>query len=261
MTDDRKSPAPSVTESGPQLGDSRMLQDRMMQVSRFATIGEMAAGVAHELNQPLTAISNYARACENFLRRTGEEQPDVRDALREIGREADRAAGIIRRLRDLVRGQPTERAAADLNELVAELEELIQSNARVYNVRMRFDLASPLPRVVVDRVQIQHVLLNLVGNALEALRSAAPAQREVVIQTQAAGAGEVELSVTDSGPGIAPQVAGRLFTPFVSTKPSGTGLGLVSSQTIVRAHDGTLGYRPNAPSGACFFMRLPARPE
>ena len=232
-----------------------------MQVSRFATIGEMAAGVAHELNQPLTAISNYARACERLLRRGKGHEADVMEALAEIGREADRAAAIIRRLRDLVRGQPSERATADLNEVVTEMSELIQSNARVYDVEMRFELAQSLPRVVIDRVQIQHVLLNLLHNAFEALNGAIGAGREVVIRTAAVDAGEVELAVADSGPGIARQVADRLFTPFVTTKPNGTGLGLVSSQTIVRAHDGTLGYRPNAPRGACFFVRLPSRSE
>lgn len=261
MKHDPTSTAPPETEDPPQFGEDRRLQDRMMQVSRFATIGEMAAGVAHELNQPLTAISNSARACENLLGREGNDGADILEALREIGREAGRAAAIIRRLRDLVRGQPSERALADLNEVVTEMKDLIQSNARVADVAMRFDLARSLPPVVVDRVQIQHVLLNLVRNALEALKGASGAQREIVIRTAAEGAGEVELSVADNGPGIAPQIADRLFTPFVTTKPNGTGLGLVSSRTIVRAHDGTLGYRPNPDGGACFYIRLPSRTE
>ena len=229
-----------------------------MQVSRFATIGEMAAGVAHELNQPLTAISNYARACEHILQGQAGSHTDVLEALKEIVHEAGRAADIIRRLRDLVRGQPTERASADINDIVTELQELVQSNARVADVRLQLDLAQALPPVVVDRVQIQHVVLNLVRNALEALKGKV-GTREIVIQTAAAGAGEVELSVADNGAGVAPQVVDRLFTPFVSTKPNGTGLGLVSSQTIVRAHDGTLGYRPGPVGGACFFLRLPVR--
>ncbi len=232
-----------------------------MQVSHFATIGEMAAGVAHELNQPLTAISNYAHACERILGQGGGDHSEVAEALTEIRREADRAAGIIRRLRDLVRGQPSERTVADLDGVVTEIRDLILSNSRAQDVNVVFELAGPLAPVVVDRAQLQHVLLNLVRNALEALKGTDLGRREVVIRTAAAGPGEVELSVADSGPGIAPQVAGRLFTPFVTTKPSGTGLGLVSSQTIVRAHDGTLGFRPVPSGGACFYVRLPTRTE
>jgi two-component system sensor kinase FixL len=238
-----------------------MLTDRIMQVSRFATIGEMAAGVAHELNQPLTAIANYARACENILRRKEGHDADVLEALREIGREAARASEIIRRLRNIVQAQPAKRAMADLNEVVSELGELIQSNARVHDANLRYELADSLPRVVVDRVQIQHVLLSLLRNAFEALDGVAGAERSIVVKTAVVDSGDVELSIADTGPGVAPEIADRLFTPFVTTKPRGTGLGLVSGETIMRAHDGTLGFRPNAPRGACFFMRLPARQE
>lgn len=251
-------PAPGSGDA-PEPAENRLLHDRMMQVSRLATIGEMAAGVAHELNQPLTAISNYARACERILSSGGGERSEVIEAMTEITREADRAAAIIRRLRNLVRGQPTERTVTDFNEVVTEIRDLILSNSRVHDVTVHFDLNRPLEPVVVDTAQLQHVLLNLVRNALEALKDAAVPRREVVIRTGAAGPGEVELSVADSGPGLAPHVAERLFTPFVTTKLHGTGLGLVSSQTIVRAHDGTLGYRPEPAGGACFYIRLPTR--
>jgi C4-dicarboxylate-specific signal transduction histidine kinase len=259
MPIDRTSPAAQGTAAVPPEEYAR-LQGRITQVSRLATIGEMAAGIAHEINQPLTAIANYARASEILLRKSEDGKADVLEALQEIEREARRAADIIRRLRDLVRGQPSERAAADLNGVVTEVAELLQGDARAHGVRLLFELGEAMPRVVVDRVQIQHVLLNLTRNALEALGEVPSAEREIVVRTAPAGAGEVELSVTDTGPGVAPRIAGRLFTPFVTTKPNGTGLGLVSSQTTVRAHDGTLGYRPNSPRGACFFLRLPARP-
>lgn len=254
-------PASTGSEGVLQYSEYPRFTDRILKVSHLATIGEMAAGIAHELNQPLTAILNYARACEIILRKEAGGRPDVVEALREIDREAKRAANVIRSVRDLVRDQPTERAAVDLNEVVTEIKELILSSARQSNSDIRFDLASSLPPVIVDRAQIQHVLLNLVRNALEALKEAAGPQREVVIRTAPVGAEEVELSVADSGPGIAPQIVDRLFMPFVTTKQNGTGLGLVSSQTIVRAHDGTLAYRPNPPGGVCFFMRLPSRAE
>lgn len=258
MPIDRTSPVSRETAASAQ-GDYARLEDRIMQVSRLATIGEMAAGIAHELNQPLTAIANYARASEILLRKSPGNPGDVLEALQEIEREARRAADIIRRLRDLVRGQPSERVAADLNGVVTEMADMLQSDARAHDATLRFELEEPSPRVVVDRAQIQLSLLNLVRNSLEALNGLAAAEREIVIRVATTGGGEVELAVADNGPGVAPQIAGRLFTPFVTTKPNGTGLGLVSSQTIVRAHDGTVGYRPNIPRGACFFLRLPAR--
>lgn len=228
-----------------------------MRVSRLATIGEMAAGVAHEVNQPLTAITNYARACELLLRNDATALPDVAEALREIGLEARRAAEIVRRLRGLVRNEPSERAVTDLNGVIREVMDLMQMDARIHSVQLAFEFAEALPAVAIDRVQIQHVLSNLLRNSMEALEPPVEGSREIVIRTAAVG-DEVELSVADSGPGVPANVVARLFTPFLTTKRTGTGLGLVSSQTIVRAHQGTLGYRPNSPHGACFFVRLPS---
>ena len=228
-----------------------------MRVSRLATIGEMAAGVAHEINQPLTAISNYARACELLLKGSAATPPEIGEALGEIGREARRAAEIISRLRNLARQEPSERSATDLNELLQELKTLMTLDARLFDVSLTFDFAEALPKVTVDRYQIQHVALNLLRNALEALATPAEGPREIIIRTVAV-ADEVEFSVADSGPGVPSGVVDRLFTPFLTTKSRGTGLGLVSSQTIVRAHQGTLGYSPNKPRGARFFVRLPS---
>ena len=238
--------------------ENHRLQDCLMRVSRLATIGEMAAGVAHEINQPLTAITNYARACELLLRNAAPVPPEVAEALREIGLEAGRAAEIIRRLRGLVRSGPVERPATDLNGVIRELADLMQMDARVHGVQLRFEFEESLPNVAIDRAQIQHVLLNLLRNALEALDASIEGHREVVVRTGAASDDNVEFSVADSGPGVAQDMVDRLFTPFLTTKSSGTGLGLVASQTIVRAHQGTLGYSPNVPRGARFYVRLPA---
>lgn len=228
-----------------------------MQVSRLATIGEMAAGIAHELNQPLTAIINYARACELLLRKNDAARPDIAEAMREVGAEAHRAAEIIRRLRSLVGNEPAELTATDLNGVITELTDLMQTDARVHDVQLRFEFEGALPSVAVDRARIQHVLLNLLRNALEALDDPIASPREIVVRTAVSDDGDVEFSVTDTGPGVPQHVVDRLFTPFLTTKSNGTGLGLVSSQTIVRAHQGTLGYRPNLPHGASFFVRIP----
>jgi two-component system sensor kinase FixL len=241
--------------------ENHRLQSRIMQVSRLATIGEMAAGIAHEINQPLAAITNYARACELLLRNNDAARPEIAEALREIGAETRRAAEIISRLRSLVGNEPAELTATDLNSVITELTNLMQADARVHDVRLRFEFEGALPSVAIDRVRIQHVLLNLLRNALEALDDLIGSPREIVVRTAVSGDGDAEFSVTDTGPGVPPYIVDRLFTPFLTTKSNGTGLGLVSSQTIVRAHQGTLGYRPNEPRGASFFVRLPSVKE
>lgn len=235
-----------------------VLHGRMLQVSRLATIGEMAAGVAHELNQPLTAIANYAQACDRLLSRPGASLDDIRTALREITGQAVRAGDILRRLRSLAQSQPMRRERADLNATVEAIRDLILADARVHRARVQFDLAANLPAVSIDAVQIQHVILNLARNGLEALAEPGSPARELTVRTSRASDGDVEISVLDNGLGLSPQALERIFDPFFSTKPEGTGLGLAISNTVVRAHGGSLIHRPNTPTGACFSIRLPA---
>jgi two-component system sensor kinase FixL len=241
-----------VTEKGQQL------HGRLTQVSRLATIGEMAAGVAHEINQPLTAITTYAQAASRLLDRSEPNLADVREALRQIASQAARAGAIIHRLRNLARHTEGEHRPADINRLVGELMELMETDARMHDVRLRYALAGNLPRVSVDSVQVQHVLLNLLRNALEALAEVPAADREVLIRTSSTAENEVELCMCDTGPGVSSATAERMFDPFFTTKAAGTGLGLSISSTIVGAHNGTLTYEANAPRGACFLIRLPA---
>jgi two-component system sensor kinase FixL len=238
--------------------EGERLEGRLMHVSRLATIGEMASGVAHELDQPLTAITTYAQACTRLIDRGEPSLGDMRDALQQIASQAIRAGGVIGRLRSLVRSGETERRPNDINALVGELRELMETDARVHGVSLRLELAAGLPPVSVDGAQIQHVLLNLLRNALEALAVVDPAQREVAIRTAPTGDGNVELSLSDSGPGVTPEAVERMFDPFFTTKEAGTGLGLAISATILRLHGGRLGHRPVSPVGACFFARLPA---
>jgi two-component system sensor kinase FixL len=238
--------------------EARRLQERLTHVSRMATMGEMAAGIAHELNQPLSAIVTYARACERFLDRANPDLAETRSALHEIGEEALRAGEVIRRLRQMVSGQESEQIATDLNELVEDLSVLAQADARVHKTKLELDLAEGLPLVSADRVQFQQMLLSLVRNAVEALGEVPAAARKVTIQTARANDHLVEVSVSDNGPGVSPSITDRLFSPFITTKAAGTGLGLAISRTIVQAHGGRIGHRPMTPSGACFFVRLPA---
>ena len=237
------------------------LHGRLLNVSRMATIGEMAAGVAHELNQPLTAIANYAHACERLLSQPDADPADLREALRQITHQTARAADILRRLRTLARSQRAEHAPASLNALVTELYELLQTDALVHDVQLTLELAPHLPEVLVDAGQIQQVILNLVRNSLDALACRSAAGRRITIRTALSAEGEVQLSVCDNGPGVSAAAMKRIFDPFFSTKENGTGLGLAITHTIARAHSGTVGYRPNVPSGACFDILLPVQPR
>jgi two-component system, LuxR family, sensor kinase FixL len=234
------------------------MHGRMLQVSRLATIGEMAAGVAHELNQPLTAIANYAQACDRLLGRPDSNLDDIRTAMREIAGQAVRAGEILRRLRSLAQSQPMRRERADLNATIEAVRALILADGRVHGAEVQFDLAARLPLVAIDTVQIQHVILNLVRNGLEAPGASGAQARELIIRTGLASDGDVELAVLDNGPGLSTEAHERMFDPFFSTKAEGTGLGLAISNTVVRAHGGSLTYRANTPGGACFCIRLPA---
>jgi len=236
------------------------LHGRLLNVSRMATIGEMAAGVAHELNQPLTAISNYAHACERLLSRPHTDPEDLREALRQIAAQTARAADILRRLRALARSQRAAHAPASLNALVSELEELVRTDAVVHGVQLTLELAPDLPEVRVDPGQIQQAILNLVRNSLDALAGHGSGGGRITIRSARAADGEVQLSVSDNGPGVSAEAMQRIFDPFFSTKENGTGLGLAITHTIARAHGGSVSYRPNVPSGACFDILLPAQP-
>lgn len=241
--------------------EQQRMQQRMAQVSHLATMGEMAAGIAHEINQPLSAIANYAVACEQLLHAPQPEIAEVQGALQQISAQALRAGEIIRRLRTLIRTRQPRRERADINELVQELSSLNQSDARLNDVQLRLELAGALPDISVDGIQIQQVLLNLVRNSIEALAACDPGQREVVIRTGRRGPGEIEVSVSDSGPGVHPAIVARMFDPFCTTKEEGSGLGLSISKSIVEAHRGRLEYRPHAPRGACFTVTLPVETE
>lgn len=238
--------------------DGLLLTGRLMHVSRLATVGEMASGIAHELNQPLTAIASYAQGCARVLSLPDPDMADVDEALREISAQAVRAGDIIRRMRNLARHDDTQRASTAPNTLIDELLELLQADARIHDTRLRLHLAENLPTIMVNRLQIQHVLLNLFRNAIEALSCMNPQQREVILGTALAADGKVELFVSDTGPGVSPEIAEHMRDPFFTTKPAGTGLGLAVSNTIARAHDGTFGYRPNDPTGACFVISIPS---
>jgi two-component system sensor kinase FixL len=190
------------------------------------------------------------------------QQPDtaeIQSALREISAQALRAGAIIRKLRHLVGHQEPQRSLTEINEMVEELALLTRADARHNGTHLRVELAARLPKVNIDRIQIQQVFLNLWRNALEALANTGRESREVTLRTLRRPDGDVEIHVCDNGDGIEPAIAERVFDPFYTTKPERTGLGLAISRTIVNAHGGSIVYRPNQPSGACFLDHLPSR--
>jgi two-component system, LuxR family, sensor kinase FixL len=241
--------------------EQQRMQQRMARVSHLATMGEMAAAIAHEINQPLAAISNYAVACESLLEASAPDLGEVRGAMRQIAGQALRAGEIIRRVRSLVRTHEPRREHCDINELVRGVSALTGSDARLNAVRLTLDLASDLPQAAVDGIQIQQVLLNLIHNAIEALAGADGGERNVVVRTCRSGDGDIEIAVVDTGPGVDPAIALRMFDAFCTTKQQGTGLGLAISRSIIQAHRGRLEYRPAAPHGACFIVTLPVTQE
>jgi len=248
-----------VTDDQRREADARVAQDRLTRVARLATVGEMAAGVAHEINQPLTAITTYARACSRYLDMPEPDFAELREAVREIGTEGLRAGEIIRRLRNMARGDGNEsRVASNLNSTLDELRSLLMADARMYDSRLTINFAAGLPAVVINGTQLQQVVLNLVRNAFEALTEYPPGTRAVELSTTRLGDGDVEIRVRDNGPGISASIADSLFDQFTTTKEAGTGLGLAISRTVVQAHRGNIGVRKVEPHGAEFFVRLPA---
>jgi signal transduction histidine kinase len=238
---------------------ARKHQVELARAARMSTLGGMAAGLAHEINQPLSAIVSYARGCARRLR-AGDTRPEaLLDVVESIAAQALRAAAVLRRIREFVRNREVARERVDLGELVREAIRFAEVEARQLEIGLRVELHSSPLAVEVDPVQIEQVILNLVRNGFEATASRpveAAHPREVVVQTLRTSRG-AEVAVSDSGPGMSPEVAARLFEPFFTTKRDGLGLGLSISRSIVEAHEGRLWASANAPHGATFHVELP----
>jgi two-component system sensor kinase FixL len=232
------------------------LQSELIHVSRLSAMGTMASTLAHELNQPLTAIANYLEAGRELLDAGGAEAATLlREAIEESTSEALRAGKIVRRLRDFVARGEVERRVEDLPRLIDEASRLALIGARERGVRAFFELAPDITTVTVDRVQIRQVLVNLIRNAIDAV--AGQEVRDITISTCALDNAMVEVSVADTGPGLSPDIAARLFQAFATTKPAGMGLGLSICRTIVEAHRGHIRAEPRPTGGTVFRFTLP----
>ncbi|MFT7470440.1 MAG: two-component system sensor kinase FixL [Kiritimatiellia bacterium] len=243
----------------------RQLVDNLAHVSRIGVMGEMAAGIAHEINQPLTAISTYAKASIRLLQAEDKQLDEVVLALDKIENQALRAGDIIRGLRTWIREQDTKREDSDCNALVAEVVEIARMDARSSDIELHLNLIAKPASVVCDSIQIQQVVLNLVKNSIDAVneyRLEKPdVKREIFILTENCGQERIKVTVTDYGPGISDNVADTLFDPFFTTKNTGMGMGLSICKTIIRAHGGELSYLSNPSGGASFYFILPTSIE
>ena len=249
-----------VTEEREHVRQLEQVQSELAHVLRLSTLGEMAAGLAHELNQPLTAMSTLARACIHRLRQT---PPDVEKAVSLVEQacaQVSHAGEVIRRLRRFVGRREPHLSSACLNDLVREALRLLDAEFRTAEMAPRVELQQDLPMVVVDRIQMIQVILNLLRNAVDSLAAVPVPARLLMVQTRLAGDNGVELVVADNGPGIAPEVRARLFEPFFTTKPEGLGLGLAISRSIVQAHHGHVWAASRPGGGIEFHVSLPLTP-
>ena len=233
------------------------LQSELVHISRLTAMGEMASTLAHELNQPLSAISNYLKGSRRLLEgRSDEKSTMMRNALDAAADQAVRAGQIIRRLRDFVSRGETERRAESITKLVEEASALALVGTKDRGISVEFQFDPAVDRVLADRVQIQQVLLNLIRNAMDAMETSQVQNLKITIAP--IDNGYVRISVSDSGSGLAPEAAKQLFQPFVTTKRHGMGVGLSISRTIVEAHGGQIWVEPNPGGGTIFHFTLAA---
>jgi two-component system sensor kinase FixL len=231
------------------------LQSELVHISRLTAMGEMASTLAHELNQPLSAIANYLKGSRRLLEGISDEKSAaLRDALDKAADQAMRAGQIIRRLRDFVSRGEGEQRVESITKLVEEASALALVGVKDRGIRVQFQFNPEIDLVLADRVQVQQVLLNLILNAMDAMETSQT--RDLVVAIAPAESGHVRISVADSGSGIAPEVAEQLFQPFVTTKRHGMGIGLSISRAIVEAHSGRIWVEPNPTGGTIFHFTL-----
>jgi two-component system sensor kinase FixL len=236
-------------------------REQMVHASRLTTMGEMAAAMAHELNQPLSAIATYTAACQRFLEKGDQARADVVSALQEISAQAHRAGEIIQRMRDFTRSRATQRRPVDIAALLEEILPLAGLDARANRVRLTFAVDPDLPPVTADGIQVQQVVLNLLRNGVDAMADVPEPERQLSLHAWLQADRTVRVDITDRGHGVSQQSRQHLFTPFFTTKAAGMGMGLAISRSIVTAHGGKLDYVNNPGGGTTFYFTLPTTLE
>jgi two-component system sensor kinase FixL len=232
------------------------LQSELLRASRLSAMGEMASALAHELNQPLTAIINYVQASRRMFENADVPRERLQETMDKAVAQASRAGQIIHRMRQFIQKGETERQLETINKVLEEASALALVGAKEIGVVVRMQLGTDLPPILIDRIQIQQVILNLIRNGIEAMQ--AGTRRELGIATSLAGGDMVLCTFADTGPGLAKEVEAQLFQPFVTTKEKGMGLGLSICRSIIDAHGGKLWATPNSGAGVTFSFTLPA---
>lgn len=234
----------------------QQIQNELARLARVNELGEMASTLAHELNQPLAAIANYAQGCVRLLKDVdGTTAVRIREAVEEMAKQSLRAGGIIRHLREFVTRGETEKSPEDVRMLIEEAAALALVGAREQGVRPVFEFVADDEKVLVDKIQMQQVLINLMRNGMEAMRESE--RRELTVRTVRIGPEHITVEVADTGPGIPDEIVARLFQPFVTTKANGMGIGLSISKRIIEAHGGQISVTRNTNGGATFQFSLP----
>ncbi len=246
-----------VTERKEMEATLRQNAEQLAHYDRVDMMGEIAAGIAHEINQPLTAIATYAQACRRLVKSEQGNKQDIIEALDTISQQAERAGDVIRRLRNIVKRTDTQRDTANINTLVEDAFRLAKLDTRTMGLNMRLELQKNLPHAEIDTIQIQQVVLNLIRNAVDALSAERKSHKFIEVKTRLNKNDEIEVVVTDNGCGIAKDIALHLFHPFFTTKEKGMGIGLSISQSIINAHAGKLWFESDPGKGTSFFFSLP----
>ena len=236
---------------------ARQRQAELAHVARLGTMGEMAAGLAHELSQPLAAIVNYIQACLERIRAGVGDSDELLADMAQAAAQAERAGDVIDHVRDFVRKREPRQTPVNLNTLVQEAAELVKLEVRQNGVNVQLDLANALPMASAQVIQIKQVVVNLMRNSLEAMSEDGSDTRRLTIRTSRVAGDLVEFTIQDTGPGVASEISDRVFDPFFTTKSNGMGMGLSICRTIVEAHGGRLGVIPNPQGGAAFRFVLP----
>ncbi len=245
-----------LTETRETERELHTMQNELAHVSRISSMGSLATSLAHELNQPLTAVANYAHSARDLLTDPSPETLElVREALDECTSEALRAGQIVHRLRDFIKSGETERQIVSLRRMIQEASALALMNGDGKGVDFETELEPSADEVIVDPIQIQQVIVNLIRNALEAMTESS--HKQLRVRTQRTADGFAQVSISDSGPGLDQEVADRLFQPFNSTKPDGMGIGLSICDTIVQSHNGKIWTEPSSLGGTAFHFTVP----
>jgi two-component system sensor histidine kinase DctS len=236
---------------------ARQQEEKLATTARLVTVGEMASTIAHELNQPLSAIASYTTGCLNLLEQREPPRAELQEALRKTAQQAQRAGRIIRRVHDFVRKSEPTRTLVRMNDVVEEAVGFADAEARKRRVRIRARLTNDDPELQADPLLLQQVVLNLLRNAMDAMTATPPDRREIVVATEA-GAANVTVSISDRGCGISPEIREQLFQPFFTTKAEGMGMGLNICRSIVEIHRGRVWAEPHEGGGTVFSFSLPA---